>query len=234
MTDMARLHDMQTIDSYQEKLRRRLLQLQKLLADPAEILEARAESARLEAALHEWDSKRKDAEFAEQGLSQRISASEAKMMGGSIRDPKELQSLQLSVEALRRQRSGVEEQNVEALLNIEDLTARQAAQAVVVKKLEAAWSTRHAEFLAEEAKLKRTAVQLRGQRTRLVEATPPADVALYEDLRRRKSGIAVATIVNGLCSACNMKVPTGVASSARNHSGEVYCTSCGRLLFAPG
>ncbi len=232
MTDMARLHDLQKIDILQEKLRRRLLQLQKLLAEPAELLDARTEGLRLEAALHEWNGKQKDAELAEQSLSQRIATAEAKMMGGSIRDPKELQALQLSVEALRRQRSGVEEQNVEALLFSEDLAAQQALQSDVIQKLEAAWAARHADYIAEEAKLKRTAVQLRGQRSRIVEAAPVSDIALYEDLRRRKAGVAVATIANNLCSACNMKVPTGVVSSARNHSSEVYCTSCGRLLFA--
>ncbi len=231
LTEIARLHDMQTIDTYWEKLRRRLLQLQKLLAEPAEVVDARATLAATDAELHLWQTKQMDAELAEQGLVERIAATEATLMGGRVRDPKELQALQASADALRRQRLGVEEAGVEALLHLEELTAQRTAQAEALRKLEAAWETRRGELLAEETKLKRQAVQLKGQRGRLVESLPAADVALYEDLRKRKAGVAIATVVNDQCSACNMRVPTGVANAAKNHADDAYCTSCGRLLF---
>lgn len=231
MTDIARLHDMQTIDSHWEKMRRRLLQLQKLLAEPTEVVAARTTLSEIDASLQAWQSKQKDAEFEAQGLAQRIASTDAKMMGGNVRDPRELQGLQLSGEALRRQRLSVEEQAVEALLNVEEMTIQRQAQAEALQKLEQAWRTRQADFLAEENKLKRQAVQLKGQRARIVEALAAADVALYEDLRKRKAGIAVATIAGGQCSACNMRLPTGIITAARNHNSEVYCTTCGRLIF---
>ncbi len=46
----------------------------------------------------------------------------------------------------------------------------------------------------------------------------------------RRAGVAVATIVNGQCSACNVKVPTGVVSAAHSATVPAYCTSCGRIL----
>ncbi len=231
MTDIARLHDLQTIDTYWEKMRRRLLQLQKLLAEPAEVMAARAALVETDATLHGWHGKQTDADLAVQGLVQRIQSTDAKLMGGSVRDPKELQALQASADALRRQRATTEEEGVDALLHIEELTTQRKAQAAALAKLEAATTARHSEYLAEEAKLKRQAVQLKGQRARLVDALPAADVALYEDLRKRKAGVAVATIANGQCSACNMRVPTGVVNAAKNHAVAAYCTSCGRLLF---
>lgn len=231
MTDIARLHDMQTIDSYWEKMRRRLLQLQKLLAEPAEVVNARKTLAELEVSLRDWQSKQKDAELEAQGLAQRIASTDARLMGGSVRDPKELYALQLSAEALRRQRLGVEEQAVEALLNVEEMTTQQKAQAAALQELEEAWRTRQTDLLTEEAKLKRQAVQLKGQRARIVEALAAADAVLYEDLRKRKAGIAVATIANGQCSACNMRLPTGIITAAKHHNSDVYCTSCGRLIF---
>ncbi len=232
MTDIARLHDMQTIDTYWEKLRRRLLQLQKLLAEPAEVVDARAALNESVASLHGWQGKQIDAELAAKGLEQRIGSTDAKLMGGSVRDPKELQALQASAEALRRQLIATEEAGVEALLHVEELTEQCVAQTKALAALEAAWRARHEELVAEETKLKRQAVQLKGQRARLVDALSAAEVATYEDLRKRKSGVAVATIVNGQCSACNMRIPTGVANAVKNHATDAYCTSCGRLLFA--
>jgi predicted nucleic acid-binding Zn-ribbon protein len=231
LTDITRLHDMQTIDSYWEKIRRRLLQLQKLLAEPAELVAARKALDETSAALHAWQGKQTDAELAAKGLDQRIAGTDAKMMGGTVRDPKELQALQASADSLRRQRESAEEAGMEALLNVEELSAQRQAQTETLARVEAAWNARRADLLAEEMKLKRQAVQLKGQRARLVDALPAADVALYEDLRKRKAGVAIATITNGQCSACNVSVPTGVANAARNHSDTAYCTSCGRLLF---
>ena len=64
MTDIARLHDLQTIDTYWEKMRRRLLQLQKLLAEPAEVVAARAALVETDASLHGWHGKQTDADLA--------------------------------------------------------------------------------------------------------------------------------------------------------------------------
>ncbi len=232
MPDVARLHELQKTDTNWEKVRRRLLHLQKALADPEELTAARATLEATEAQLRDWHARQKDAELEEQGLAQRIVATDQRLMSGTVRNPKELESLQASAAALRRQREGVEEQGVEALLQVEELAARQAVDRAALDKIEHAWQARHAELLQEEAKLKRLAVQLKAHRAKLTEALPAADVALYEDLRKRRAGVAVATVENGQCSACNVRVPTGVASAARSQNEIVYCTSCGRILAA--
>jgi len=55
----------------------------------------------------------------------------------------------------------------------------------------------------------------------------------YEDMRERKAGVAVASIENEVCSACNVKIPSGVLSTLRSQSERlVTCTSCGRILYA--
>jgi predicted nucleic acid-binding Zn-ribbon protein len=232
VADVTRLHELQKTDSNSEKVRRRLLQLQKLLAEPEEVNAARAALAATTAQLHDWGARQKNAELEAQGLAQRVAATEQRLMSGTVRNPKELESLQASADALRRQRAGVEEQGVEALLQVEELTAQEARDRAAFAKVEQAWQARHGELQQEEAKLKRLAVQLRAHRAKLAEGLPADELALYEDLRKRKGGVAVATVENGLCTACNVRVPTGVASAARNRSEIAYCTSCGRILVA--
>lgn len=232
MTDVARLYGLQKIDSNWEKVRRRLLQLQKLLAEPEEVLAARQALAASDAEMEAWQRRQQEAEEQARALSERVRSTEQTLMSGSVRNPKELESLQASADALRRQHAAVEEQGVEAMLYVEERSAQREQHSNALRKLETAWEKKHADLIEDEAKTKRFAVQLRAQRARLIEQTPAEDLALYEDLRKRKAGVAIAVVENGLCTSCNVRVPTGIASSAKGREQIVYCTSCGRILVA--
>jgi len=232
LANPVRLLELQKMDSTWEKIRRRLLQIQKLTVEPDSVRAQREQVARTETELHEWHARQRNAELESQSLQTRIQTSEQKLMSGSVRNPKELEALQSSIEALRRQRSHVEEQGVEALLQVEQLTALLASERKALSSAESEWQGRHAELLAEEAKLKRHGVHLKGQRAAAVALLPVGDVAIYEDLRKRKAGVAVTEISNGMCSACNVRIPTGVVSAAKSGTELVYCPSCGRILAA--
>jgi predicted nucleic acid-binding Zn-ribbon protein len=153
-------------------------------------------------------------------------------MSGQVRNPKELESLQASLEALRRQHETVENQGVEALLKVEELTtAVDRARAALVES-ENKWKANQAALVDEETKLKRLFVQCKRQRETLAAALGN-DLSRYEDLRQRKGGVAVAALERTMCAACHVQVPTGIASSARNENGvPVLCPSCGRILYA--
>lgn len=230
MTDAAKLYDLQKIDTNWEKVRRKLLQLQKQLEEPEELRAARARLAATEAGLQAAEASQKSAEAEAQGLAERIRGGEQRLMSGALHSPKELEALQASVAALRRQRAAVDDVGVNALLEGEELAARRAGEQAALAAVEQSWGTRHAELAQEDVKLRRLAVQIKAQRVRLLEALPAEDLALYEDLRKRKAGVAVALVENGLCTACHVRLPTGVASAARSSREPVYCTSCGRIL----
>ena len=232
MTDTARLFELQKIDSNWEKVRRRLLQLQKLMVEPESVRTAREQLANTEGQLHTWSARQRDAELTAHGLADRITQAEQKLMSGTVRNPKELDQLQANVAALKRQRSSVDEEGVNALLQVETLTAQKEQGQAALKRQEEQWNKRRAELTEEENKLKRYALQLRAQRTQLVAGLPAPDVELYEDLRKRKAGVAVATVENGNCSACSVRVPVGVANAVRSRAEVIYCTSCGRILVS--
>jgi hypothetical protein len=94
------------------------------------------------------------------------------------------------------------------------------------------WSASQSELTEEENKLKRGYLQLKKQRDTLTESLDKALFQQYEYLRERKAGVAVATIENENCSACHVRVPSGVLSTLRSQSDKlVSCTSCGRILY---
>jgi hypothetical protein len=232
MADIAKLYELQKIDGTTQKVRRRLAQLKTLLVESDDLKRARTETETLQAEQQEWHSKQKNAELETQSLTDRIKEGEQRLMSGQVRNPKELESLQSSIEALQRQRGIVENASVEALLKNEELSGQVATATVQLQRVQQVWSASQSELTEEENKLKRGYLQLKKQRDTLTESLDKALFQQYEYLRERKAGVAVATIENENCSACHVRVPSGVLSTLRSQSDKlVSCTSCGRILY---
>ena len=231
--DMARLYELQKLDVNLEKARRKLAQLQQALGESEELGAARNTVTATEAELHRWHAAQKNAELESQSLAQQIAAKDKELMSGRVSQPKELESLQANIEALPRQLSSVEDSGVEAMAQVETLTAQLAGARQSLQGIEAQWQDGQSALVQEDAKYKRIYAQLKQQREAGAKALPPADLKYYEDLRKRKAGIAVAPLQNGQCGVCHILVPTGVVSAVRSRVGEVVlCPSCGRMLCA--
>lgn len=232
MADIAKLYELQKIDVTTQKVRRRLTQLKTLLVESDDLKRARTQAEALQAEQQEWHSKQKSAELETQSLADRIKESEQRLMSGQVRNPKELESLQSSIEALQRQRSAIETASVEALMKHEELTSQVVTVNAQLQRVQQAWSASQSELTEEENKLKRGYLQLKKQRDTLTESLDKALLQQYEYLRERKAGVAVATVENENCSACHVRVPSGVLSTLRSQSDKmVSCTSCGRILY---
>lgn len=231
--DIAKLYELQKLDVNLEKARRKLAQLQQALGESEELTAARRTVAATEAELHRWHAAQKDAELESQTLAQQIAARDKELMSGRVTHPKELESLQANIESLRRQHSAIEDSGVEAMAQVELLSEQLASEKQQLQQVEQKWKSGQSDLLQEDAKYKRIYTQLKQQRETGAKALPPADLKYYEDLRKRKAGLAVAPLQNSQCSVCHILVPTGVISAVRSRPGEaVLCPSCGRVLFA--
>ena len=233
MADIAKLYELQKIDATSQKVRRRLSQLKSMLTESDDLTAARTRTAALEQEHQQWFSQQKMAELEAQSINTRIKESENRLMGGQVRNPKELEALQSSIEALQRQRDTLENTSVEALLKAEDLTGHVATARNQLQSVQKSWSTSQAELTEEDAKLKRAYLHLKKQRETLTESLDKVLLQQYEHMRERKGGTAVAGIENEICSACNVKIPSGVLSTVRSQADKIVtCPSCGRILYA--
>lgn len=233
MNGTAQLYDLQKIDVTWEKVRRRLLTIQKLTGETEAVKAARACVEETEGDRHRWHAQQADAELESQSLAARILSAENTLMSGKVRNPKELEALQASAESLRRQRDLVEAKGVDALLQVDELNQQLSAQRAELASVEREWQHSQSGLQEEDLKLRRTFLGLKKKREELVHALPVDLLAQYEDLRRRKAGVAVAAIEQGTCGACHVRVPSGVVSAARGATDLVLCPSCGRILHAP-
>ena len=204
---------------------------QRLLGDP-ELVESRRVLEEAEATLKavRGDQRRLEDEVAR--LRDKIAPEEKRLYDGSVRSPKELTSIQHELEALTAQRSKFEDQLLEALAKLELATAARQAAAARVRHLEATWEQQSQQLRHDAARLKAAiaAVDLRRE-TQKAKISPRA-FQMYEDLRRRKGGLAVARTQGGACTGCRVSLPDAVRKKVFSPIFIVQCPNCERILAA--
>ncbi len=233
MGDAAKqMYELQKVDLTWAKVRQRLLEIQKLLGESEELRQVRARLSETESELHAWRGKQHDAELESRSLAERIQSAEAQLMSGTIHSPKELEALQANVDSMRRHRAQLEDSAVEAMLLADGLDAQLDELRQSQVKLEEEWSSGQADLREQETKMKQNYVLLKRKRDALAAEMSPDLLNRYEQMRRRRGGVAVARVLNGDCEACHVQMPTGVISALHSNRDElVVCTSCGRYLF---
>jgi predicted nucleic acid-binding Zn-ribbon protein len=166
----------------------------------------------------------------DKSLAERIKSTEDRLMSGAVRNPKELETLQLSLDALRRQREMVAEEGVNAMTKAESLAEQLATYESALASVESGWNGNQTELREEESKLKQNGVLLKRKREQLAAGMGETLRDRYESMRKRKAGVAIAAVQNGTCSACHVALPTGVVNGLRGATTLVVCPSCGRYL----
>lgn len=232
MSTVADLWALQTTDLAIEAMRQRLAGLEKQKGETAELAAARQTAAEAERELTTWRDKQRDLDMKMRDLSDRIRVAERDLMSGRVRNSKELEGMEANVTALKRRRSGLGDEDLEAMLEIERCQAQADAARAALAEEEARWQTSQAKLTEE---LNRSVAELKTLAARLNhqwEAVPPADREFYRSLRQRKGGRALALERNGECTACGVALPTGMVQAVHSNDQRVLCPSCGRLLHS--
>jgi uncharacterized protein len=151
---------------------------------------------------------------------------------GEIRTPREYAALSREIDIAKKTNDTQSEQ----------LKALTAQAAEVQKALE-----ERAEWLAEQEEAaqgglkqldeRRAAVeaklqQLEARRSQQTGAVDPGLLAKYENIRRRRAGIAVAPVVGMSCSGCNRNVPPQLAIVLQRADSIETCPNCHRIIYA--
>lgn len=235
MSTVADLWAVQVTDLSTEAVRQRLAELEKLLAEPDDLKAARTAEAEATAELARWRDRQRTLDTESRDQAQRIQAAERDLMSGRVRNPKELTAMEANVEALRRHHAALEDELLQALLEVERWQKTLAQRQAQLAELESAWRDQQDALLQERerslAELKSLGARLQRQWASLASA----DQELYRTLRTRKRGRALALLRGDTCEGCGMVLATGIIQQARNaeqDGARVFCPSCGRLLHS--
>ncbi len=149
----------------------------------------------------------------------------------AVKTNQEFQALNHEIEVALASKSALEDQ-ILALLDEADTLDRilKDAEAVLAERTRDAGAgkkTLHADRSAQEAELGRLAAA----RVPAAAAVPSPILAKYEQLLKGRKGVAVAAMVNGLCSGCHVRLRPNVEQQVRKSDAIVTCDSCQRILY---
>lgn len=65
----------------------------------------------------------------------------------------------------------------------------------------------------------------------LVAAIPAPQMRQYEDIGKRRKGIAVTAAADGLCLACRLGFPPQIYNDLQRNEKILNCPNCGRIIF---
>ncbi|RLC93856.1 MAG: hypothetical protein DRI40_08225 [Chloroflexi bacterium] len=230
MNPGKQLHDLQEIDLDLEEKNARLSHVERELSDDRALAEARERLEALQQQLAELDTRQREAEWGTDDLQAKLKPLRQKLYDGSVKNPKELSSLQQQVEQLKRQLRQEEDRTLDIMAQVEALQSEIAAQKSRIKGIEEEWRRRQEGLLAQKAELVSLIEAARERRDAAAAACAPAHLELYETLRARKQGSAVARVEQGRCGGC--RITLSMSSITRARAADlVQCDSCGRILY---
>lgn len=231
MTTVAELFTLQEIDLAIDAARQRLEEVASCLHDPEDLVALREEVARRRKELHDLRHRQRELEWEVEELRRKAKAVEDKLYGGSVRNPKELQDLQADLESIGRQLARKEDSLLEIMVQGDEQEAALREREAALAQREQEWQAEHASLLSQKESLEQELSSLEGRRAQQVGRINGTALRLYQELRARRQGRAVARVERGLCGGCRISLPTSLLQQARSGDALVQCTSCERILY---
>jgi hypothetical protein len=198
----------------------------------AAITELEARAAAVEAGRHDLVRAQQRLEDEISSLSEKATAHDKMLYGGSIGNPRELQALQEEIGALKRRISHLEDQEIDLMEQIEPLDGELTALLGQRTALDEQAGALRAQIAEAEVEIEGELERVAAERAELAAGIDPALLAEYESLRPQLGGIAIARLVGGSCGGCHLGLSAVEIDRIKRLPPEepARCEECGRLL----
>jgi hypothetical protein len=151
---------------------------------------------------------------------------------GEIKTPREYAALSREIDIARKTNDAQSEQLRALVAQAAELQAALDAKEEELSEREAA-----AQAEAEEIEKARAAAgartgALEARRAAAVKLVDPGLLAKYENIKRRRSGIAIAQVVGMTCKGCHRNIPPQLAITLQRANSIETCPSCHRIIYS--
>ena len=147
---------------------------------------------------------------------------------------KEYETAMREIDALQKQVGTLETKVVELMGSIEEVEKELESRADEINTLDAkrdeALSAFDSEVSANQAELEKVSAK----RDEVFTTLPAQLASVYDRMAQRsRDGIAVAEVLNGSCSACNMSLRPQMNVEVKRGDKIITCENCARILYIP-
>ena len=231
MTTAPDVLALQETDLALDKAQARLRDVEAQTGEGEELIAAREVVAERQEVLKQLRSQLHDAEWSVEDARGKAGGVEQKLYGGTIRNPKELSDLNDDLSSLKTQVAKREDSLLGLLVEMEEAEKQLESARSALAETDAVWQREQASLLGEKARLEPEIAALETRRENQLPAVDAESMRLYQLLRERHRGQAVAGVERGMCQGCRIALPMSLVQKARSGGGLVQCVSCERILL---
>lgn len=225
------LYHLQKLDSRLDSIKDRLKSISSILNSDARIAVAEKVLDEKKKAFSVQQKKLQLIEESIHAKRMKIEQSEASLYGGGIKNPKELQDLQKEIVSIKSTILSLEESELAAMFDVENAEKEVTVAEDALKTVMTTVASSQSQLMAERTELEQTVHKLEQERPAIVSQISSSALDQYEELRKKKRGIAVAAVEERCCSVCGTELTPAEFQAAKSPSTLFYCASCGRLLY---
>jgi predicted nucleic acid-binding Zn-ribbon protein len=232
MSQVITLYRLQKIDSQRDKLHMRLNEIERDIKEDAILNEAHIMHAQALANQRGAHEQVRSTEEAVSVVQIKLEHNQSAQFGSQQHSPKELQDLQSEQTALERRRNELEEEQINAMLILEQADVVMTQVGTNLSEAEQHSISRLSLLRGEQVSIQAELEKSITERQAILSSIPGSLAESYEKLRTQKKGLAVTIISDESCAACGSSLTPRECQLARSPTTINYCPSCGRILYA--
>ena len=226
------LYQLQKADSLIDRIDRRLDEINKIISNDVRIKSQEKRILAAENSLEKAAKKLKKTEEEVKTLRIKQENCEENLYSGRIKNPKELQDLQNELKSIKKRILEIEEKQLEEMILVEEQENLLKTENSKLQITKAGFISSQSVLLGEKTKIEKEKEQLISEKKANLTSILPESLEVYNKLRTQKNGLAVAIIEDKACSICGATLPPAEWQAARSPLKIVFCSSCGRILYA--
>lgn len=231
--ELAKLVDLQITDTRIRELKKAINSADERRAGIEQEFEQHASSIR-------EVQKRRDDLVAERAANEKQIAENKSYLERADRNlkhaqnQKEYETAMREIDTLQKQVGTLETKVVELMGSIEEVEKELESRAEEINTLDAKRDEAFSAFDAETAANRAELEEVSSKRGEVFDTLPAQLASVYDRLAQRsRDGIAVAEVVNGSCSACNMSLRPQMNVEVKRGDKIITCENCARILYIP-
>jgi len=215
-----------------DKVQARLDVIRETLENDLELRTAMNNVASSESAHKSASSLVKESEAEVERQRIKLEQTEASLYSGQVKNPKELQDLQMDVASLKKYLVTLEERQLEAMVHAEETEKKLSDANNKLQQVQSKLKDQNIDLTNESDILHKDLERLESERKAVVGELTESTLNIYEKLRQQNRGIAVAAMMDNSCSACGTTLTQSQHQSARSSDQLFNCPTCGRIIYA--
>ncbi len=231
MSNIFQLFRLQQIDSQIDEMKEVISKNERVINDNSEIINLENNVLYLQNKLEQASQELHKVERQVESCKLKLSYNQNTLYGGKIKNPKELQDLQLEANSLENQINSLENDLLTWMIQVDEMNAEYNDLLRQLENLKKEKSENDEDLKKKNKGFEHKISILKNEREHIITNIDPSLLDSYEKLRSKKNGVAVSRIVSNSCSVCGATLNSTLIQHARAMEKIVFCDTCNRMLY---